>query len=301
MKSGSKRGLRNTLLNSPLAGIRVHKYSCDEEQACSASIVRNRGFTIVEVLIFLAVSGGLMLSAFTLLSGSQGKAQFNQSINDMQQQLTTTINNVANGYYPAINATCTPSGYDGVLQFNGSAAVQGTNKNCVFLGKILKFAADEDTFKVYSIAGAREYQGVPVQTMREAQATVMPNPESIPLKGGIKIVTMKRGTVNIGAVGFFTSFGEVNTSGANALRTGSLKADFIDVMNTDLTGDLVGAIVSTSGSSGFRGTYDTKKNPVDGVTLCFESSNSKQHGTIVIGGANKSATTTVTMGEGACV
>ena len=61
--------------------------------------LKSRGFTIVEVLIFLAVSSALMVSAFTLISGSQNKAAFTVGINDVQQQINAVINNVSNGYY----------------------------------------------------------------------------------------------------------------------------------------------------------------------------------------------------------
>ena len=110
--------------------------------------LKSRGFTIVEVLIFLAVSSALMVSAFTLISGSQNKAAFTVGINDLQQQINTVVNNVSNGYY-AESATAQGCTVDsaGALQFSSTGS-KGTSSQCIFLGRVVVFDNGEYTFTV---------------------------------------------------------------------------------------------------------------------------------------------------------
>jgi type II secretory pathway pseudopilin PulG len=99
-------------------------------------------FTIVEVMIVLAVSGLILLSAISLVNGRQNRTEFSTGINDLQQQIQQIINETASGYYPngqdftcsaATSGTLTP-----VTLANGSGA-QGTNAGCIFLGKVVQF------------------------------------------------------------------------------------------------------------------------------------------------------------------
>jgi type II secretory pathway pseudopilin PulG len=45
------------------------------------------GFTIIETMIFLAVSGALLASSLLLVSGSQNKSQFNNAVRDLNRKL----------------------------------------------------------------------------------------------------------------------------------------------------------------------------------------------------------------------
>ena len=69
------------------------------------------GFTIVEVIIVLAVSSVLLVSALSLVGGQQKKAEFTQALSDIQSQIDGVMNNVATGYYanPG-NFQCTTTG-----------------------------------------------------------------------------------------------------------------------------------------------------------------------------------------------
>jgi len=100
------------------------------------------GFTIVEVLIVLAVSSLLLISAINLVNGRQARAEFTTGANDELQQLQQLINETASGYYPNNNDfTCSGSAAGPVtlsLAAHGSTS-QGTNTGCIFLGKVVQF------------------------------------------------------------------------------------------------------------------------------------------------------------------
>src|ERR1700761_7227045 len=98
------------------------------------------GFTIIEVLIVLAISSALLISAAALISGRQAKTEFMTGINNTQQQIQQIINETASGYYPnAGNFTCTGSLVGGVVSFSNAASQQGTNAGCIFMGKAIQF------------------------------------------------------------------------------------------------------------------------------------------------------------------
>lgn len=120
-----------------------------------------RGYTIVEALIFLAVSGALLVSAATLISGRQERTRFSQAIDDVSQNLQDIFNDTSTGFYPsANNLRC--------VDLNGSPTVadlqitevsnteQGTNKDCVFSGKLINFPANSTNYNIYTMITARE-------------------------------------------------------------------------------------------------------------------------------------------------
>lgn len=90
------------------------------------------GYTIIETLIFLAISSLLFLSAVSTIGGRQASVQFTQATRDAQSKIQELINQVSTGYYPSAGYTCTASVAG--LSFTNISSVQGTSKDCVFLG-----------------------------------------------------------------------------------------------------------------------------------------------------------------------
>ncbi len=121
-------------------------------------ISANMGFTIVETLIVLAVSGGLLLSAILLINGRQNKTEFTTGINGLQQQFQQIINQTASGYYPNNQSfTCTPQSTGPAQLSIGGANTLGTNGDCIFIGTVLRFGGSDgaDNFTMYPLAANR--------------------------------------------------------------------------------------------------------------------------------------------------
>lgn len=113
------------------------------------------GFTIVETLIVLAVTGLLFAGAALMINGRQNRTEFTTAINNLQQQLQQIINQTASGYYPnSGNFSCTPGTPPSIK--SGSNA-RGTNNGCIFLGSVIYFGPGQasNQFTVYPIAGNR--------------------------------------------------------------------------------------------------------------------------------------------------
>ena len=248
--------------------------------------LKSRGFTIVEVLIFLAVSSALMVSAFALISGSQNKASFTQSINDVQQQMDSVINNVANGYYAdgSKSQQCTVD-TNGTLIFTDdpTADTKGTSSQCIFLGRFIAFEDGSDDYTVYNVAGRRQIAGKDVTKMEDANPKIIPNSQqTYKLKNGLTF----KGTPN--AFGFFNGLGK-SSGVSDQLNSGYQQASFYGFeFATDLPGD-------------FASQYDNGgKDPLGGYKLCFDSGTTNQSGVITIGGSGRTATSSLEIKGGSC-
>ncbi len=60
---------------------------------------RSTGYTIVETMIFLAVSSLMFISAMILINGRQSRAEFIQAVRVFEANLRDVANDVSTGYY----------------------------------------------------------------------------------------------------------------------------------------------------------------------------------------------------------
>lgn len=267
------------------------------------------GFTIVEVMIFLAVSGALLVVGLSAVSGSQGKSEFNVAVNDTQQQIDTVINNVANGYYANTSSVkCENTSDTTDISYPATPPDTGTNLDCAYIGRVIWFrSTNPSALVVYSVAGIRENGAVPtnkkeVTSMIEADPEVIVNSkEEIELKNGLTIgkVTIGTSGPQVGAVGFFTSFGSNATNGG--LNSASSQYNFAGIQGTTTNSDNIPFTVSQSlFRTNYEGTGTYKKNPFDGISVCLVGTDNK-FAIITIGGSGKSATTTKTIAGVSCL
>lgn len=113
------------------------------------------GYTILEAMIFLAITGLLFTSAVVAIGGSQSQAQYSQAVRDFESQIKSVINDVSSGFYPDYTGVvCTRSG-DRVSFTSSDASSPGTSSACVNIGKTLLFYLEgaDDSFGVGTIVG----------------------------------------------------------------------------------------------------------------------------------------------------
>jgi type II secretory pathway pseudopilin PulG len=112
------------------------------------------GYTIVEVMIFLAVSGVLFVSAVQAVSGRQRNSEYSIAARDTEAIIKDVINDVRDGYYPrASNFRCQeqPAGVINIQASGGEDL--GENSDCVYMGRALFF--ENATAYIYTIVGLR--------------------------------------------------------------------------------------------------------------------------------------------------
>jgi hypothetical protein len=119
------------------------------------------GFTIVETLIFLAVSGAMFVIAFYGMRGQQDSVGFRQSLNGMEQKIREIYNNVDNGYFGSIGqyaCTATAPNYHVVIAASVPNATTsgGDSGDCIFIGKTVDFINDNHTqMNIETLIGSR--------------------------------------------------------------------------------------------------------------------------------------------------
>ncbi len=128
------------------------------------------GYTIIEVMIVLGVSGILFLIASNFISGKQERTSFQQGSNEFASRIQSIITQVSDGHFTDISINCSaPIATSNPDIFPvGSPPPQDQN-NCVFLGKLLHFSpggvGNYNQYDVYTLAGARLNGNTPVTTL----------------------------------------------------------------------------------------------------------------------------------------
>ncbi|MCX6727489.1 MAG: type II secretion system protein [Candidatus Saccharibacteria bacterium] len=242
-----------------------------------------KGFTIVETLIFLAVSGALLFSAIAVMSGSQNKSRFNDALYDVQQQIDSAVNNLSTGYYGGSdNLSCSVDSVNGniVLSVGG---VRGQSPQCQFIGRMVTF--NPDNMVIQSIVGLTKSSGSDVTSFNDSKAVVVPATiQTINYKYGLTFNKLQLGA-NASTernIAFISAFPEDNGLGAGILKSGNLQNDFVVV-----PGGILDSI---------KTTYLASKNPSSGITVCLKSGTNSEYAAITIGGEGRSATTSRLIG-----
>jgi prepilin-type N-terminal cleavage/methylation domain-containing protein len=258
------------------------------------------GFTIIEVMIVLAVTGLLFVSAAALISGKQNQTAFDQSIRDVQSQIQQVINEVSVGFYPNLgNVQCNGAGGTVTLT-KAAGTAQGANAGCVFLGKAMQFqvgAASPEEFKVYSIAALQKggSSNAESSSLSEAKpkviapSTAEPNLPDSTVTGAIQsgLTTAKMyynngsGDKNIGVVVFANSLAQFSATNG-ALLSGAQQVSLIPIDDSNVKSKL--GVDKVSGVDVINAKlFQAASSANMGVYLCFASGGTDQSGLITIG------------------
>lgn len=211
------------------------------------------GYTIVEVIIFLAVTGMLFSAAVLYIAGQQERAYFAAATRDAQSQIEDLGNDVVTGYIPLkgeFDCIVNSPGSPPILRPTpGSSYRQGQNPDCVFLGKVIKFEQDSSKYTVITVAGnSRNSTNQEVKTFAEANPTpVIPGSSSAGVdltetkefENGLIVTRIIYQPVrggpfyDIGAIGMFTTFPQTNP-GTQNLISGTQNVMIVPIVNSSL-------------------------------------------------------------------
>lgn len=263
----------------------------------AAYIRRAGGFTIIETLVVLTVTGALFIAIAATLSGRQNEAQFVHAIQSVQSQIQQTINQVGAGFFPTVDLGCADGATN--LTFSGGGT-QGTNDQCVFLGKVMQFGVhgtDPEQYQTYIIAGLRSANTGVTSPFQNAKPTVVgiastgnysDYSTATSLQYGLKTLWVHVNGASIGAVGFLMEPGDfASNSGYNS---GAQPVDLVPIPGTNVDQTMTQAVGLINGSTGLNDpnlNSDAPINPDSGVQICFVSGGTDQSGLITIGGSGR--------------
>lgn len=262
-----------------------------------------QGYTIIEVMIFLAISGGLLASALLALSGSKARAEFSFGVQEFAAQLTDVANDVSTGYYLNPGVTCTVNGGNRPALMTGDDSDQGTNADCVFVGRVVQFgnANAEDVDRVYvthSVVGRRlKTDGSSVSNLQESKPVSLrgdgvDGTEEIRIPGGMTIVWATANGTNAGAIGYFSSF-LANEPTAGELQSGANNINII------LLGNSVSQSIQQIADA-IENVDEDSINPSEGVRVCVNSGGTDQHAILTIGGSGSRFNPDIQIDSGGC-
>lgn len=121
---------------------------------------QSKGFTIIELVLFLAVSMTMLVIGFNAISGRTADVQYTDSIRTLESQMRLNLSNVGFGLNLRGDFDC--SGASGTLEFiPGDASLDppapGKNLNCVANGTKFTFdTANSEGFRVDAVASLDE-------------------------------------------------------------------------------------------------------------------------------------------------
>lgn len=265
---------------------------------------KSTGFTIIEVMIVLAVTGALFISASVLIAGRTNKTQFQQAINDATAQIRQTLNEVSTGYYANLgNFQC--QNISNALSITSGSAKQGSNSGCVFLGKVMQFGVkntDPQQYTTFAVAGLqKDASNNEVTTYTDAKpaviypSTAQPNAPNSATSGkllyGLSVSKMYYNgnqANSIGSVAFLTTLGSY---AGTDLQSGANKITVVPVTGTALN-DTPANAANTINSNLVSSSAISLTN---GVQICFDSAGTNQSGLVTIAGNGQQFSVTLSI------
>jgi len=247
-----------------------------------------KGFTIIETMIFLAISGVMFLMAASFINGKEAQAEFEQGMNQTNAKITSIIDNVSDGNYPfPVNEhiSCSLSG--NVPHFSLSATTS-IDPGCDLIGEYLapENNGNSSQYSLYTVAGC-EYNSdsvgdcsssinLPPATLADEHPTVVKLMSGSNMwPDGLEINNMFadiNGTSSpIGGVGFFSSLANNNDG---VLSSGSTYVMRVLLTGSSLKHDSSTTVINDINSIG-TSTLGPSGNFMDSgyVVMCFQGSN----------------------------
>lgn len=205
---------------------------------------KNLGYTIVEVMIVLAVSGLMFVIAAGFINGKQQKTAFTEGSNELGAQIQSMVDDVADGHYSDIPLTCN-SGGGGALSVSVTTGdTQGRNSECVFLGKLVHFynpgggSGNPRSYETISVAdkksAANDNLGSSV-TLIDGLTTQKSISQNLQISGMRVFVTNGGGPQNAWAVGFVQGSGTVSDPATGSYDTGAQTTSIVYAPSTNQT------------------------------------------------------------------
>lgn len=281
---------------------------------------QSQGYTIVETLIFLAVSGAMFISAAAFINGRQSRAEFSTGVRDFESVIGDVANDVSNGYFGTSDGLSCSINPDGSIRpSTGSTMKLGSNGVCMFIGKALQLAPSDgpegsSNYATIPLVG-RQFNGTSY-TAGYASDYTQTKVEPISTSRAISLLPgrptidcafyLDTDTANIAAkpcntedaipaalIAFMTRLEGGNASGDNG--SSQVKVFVVaDGFETNRSPDEAKTALRNLENIGSR------KDPEGGVYICLKSGGSDQHALIKLGGTGSQFSTDATINSGDC-
>lgn len=266
-------------------------------------------------MIFLAISGLLLVSAIVAVGGEQAHTEFITSMNEVNTKMQSWIDDVVNGFSGS-TATALASTYSCQLDpitsrpnLVAGANELGKNPDCIFLGKAIQVNSDVNNdssghMYVYTVLGRRatlvggESQPVPDIVSANPTAAYFPGvadlTEDYQIPNGARVTSVDQGT-HLG--GFFTGFNDQSAS------NGSTALAAVQYPYNSNAGRNDSGVINCINNAGSSPCHTALPNlqPMSTWKICFASTRNNDTASLTITSTNGiGATTQLKVGKGTC-
>ncbi len=288
-----------------------------------------QGFTIIEVMIFIAVSGVIFMFGISNMLNTQSRDQFTVSLNTVKNELQSYLNNSSNGNYQL------PSSYQCV---NGGSRLQiipkagnlpNNSSSCSYLGSgllFLKNTSQLDQIDILPIFGYTFGNGGSFQQNQPNSTSLA---QSLPITDSNLIHTyFIPGSIKIESISYIdtnnrninqqtnlflllNNFNQYSTS--SLLNSGSQFSEIVPIKSPNITNpsDAVRYINQLTDNCGQPAsqipviacrTYsdgslifgsDAPINPSSGISICLNNTNNSESADLIIGNSSLSSTSAI--------
>jgi prepilin-type N-terminal cleavage/methylation domain-containing protein len=147
----------------------------------AAEAVKSRGFTIVEVMVVLAVSMIIFAAGITTFKGLGNETGFDQSIQDATSELSTQIRGSAsNAFFNDKGYNCKSAGSPTLRPTLNTEGGSAKNEDCVAIGRAIEVVKDSSTIYIYQVLGNRlNYTGGAPTGPASSLAETNPTPANL--------------------------------------------------------------------------------------------------------------------------
>jgi type II secretory pathway pseudopilin PulG len=230
------------------------------------------GFTIIEVILFLAVTALLLSIALIGTGGSIQSSRYTDSVRTTESNIRKQFSDILNGVNPrANNLVCDSNGNVSEVSSGGTPAGK---TNCVLMGKLLQFTNGESQFVSRPVVGVKPSSTIDTSQMSDFELIHNYSPHVV-------LVASAGDTINIpweaAVFGAKRSDGPAVNSLAILRSPGSssiLTYAFVWDGNSDITG------ATTSSAN-----YLQNKS----VRLCLSSADNNTLASLTVGGGQGQA------------
>lgn len=133
------------------------------------------GFTIIETMIVIAITGLIGLAAFRLVDGRINQTNFQISVNDFKVKLEQLITTSSIGYHVSNqnNIACNPGNKVPPTIFPSSTTNIGSNQGCILLGQTVLFNLNQSTYQTNLVVGNQMFDNLNSPTITDSYPIVV--------------------------------------------------------------------------------------------------------------------------------
>jgi len=140
------------------------------------------GFTIIEVVIVLAITGLLFLSAVTMFAGKRSQTEFVQAMYDLESQIQSVLSATKSGtfqdsekYICVVRNNNIQPAVREPLPADPPLSEPGTRSNCLTLGRAVQARPNDGNLYIFTVIGLAKDSatGKPVASLKEAGPSVI--------------------------------------------------------------------------------------------------------------------------------